>query len=99
MEKLEVVEVALLASVTRIVIEADPTEVGVPEMTPVEVLRVSPAGSDPEANAKVRGDAPPDATIVIEKEVLRFAFVPDEGVVIDRSGEIVKACCTCEAAL
>ena len=41
------VAVLLLASVTLAVNEDVPDAVGVPEITPVEAFRVSPAGSDP----------------------------------------------------
>jgi hypothetical protein len=46
------------ASVAVTVNEADPVEVGVPEMTPPE-LRVNPAGSDPLVIKNAYGALPP----------------------------------------
>ncbi len=50
-------------SVTVTVKENGPAVVGVPLITPVVVFRVRPAGSDPEANAKVYGPVPPVTVI------------------------------------
>ena len=48
------------ASVARIVkVDADPPEVGVPEMTPVAVFSVRPVGNDPDVIAYVTGATPP----------------------------------------
>ena len=41
-----------------------PVCVGVPEITPVVALKVSPAGSDPLARLSVRAPVPPDAVSV-----------------------------------
>jgi hypothetical protein len=46
-------------SVIRAVIAYVPAAVGVPEMTPVEVLSVTPAGSEPDAMEKVPDPDPP----------------------------------------
>jgi hypothetical protein len=51
-------------SVTPIVNPAVPPVVGVPEMTPVLELRVSPAGSEPDAIDHVYGLVPPVADSV-----------------------------------
>ena len=42
-----------------------PVVVGVPEITPVDALNVSPAGSDPLTMLVVRGAVPPAETIVV----------------------------------
>ena len=54
-----VVATAVLASVIRAVIVEVPLAVGVPEITPVEVFRVTPAGNDPDATEKVPEPDPP----------------------------------------
>jgi hypothetical protein len=59
--KLFVVLVALLASVTLTVRGWFSAALGVPLITPVEVLRDKPLGSVPETIANEVGDAPPDA--------------------------------------
>ena len=46
--------------VARIVTGNRPAAVGVPEMTPA-VLRVTPAGRDPDASTNVAGPSPPVA--------------------------------------
>ncbi len=53
-------------SVTRMVKLAMVVEVGVPEIAPVEVLRVSPAGSVPAETAQVYPGVPPTAEIWVE---------------------------------
>ena len=60
MVKALVVAVAVLESVTPMVIAEDPAALGVPEITPVAVSRVSPEGRVPERSAKLRGVAPPE---------------------------------------
>ena len=42
-----------------------PVVVGVPEITPVDALNVSPAGSDPLTMLVVSGAVPPVETIVV----------------------------------
>ena len=58
-EKEEVVATVVLESVIRAVIAYVPATVGVPEITPVEVFSVIPAGSDPDAIEKVPDPDPP----------------------------------------
>jgi hypothetical protein len=53
-------------SVTVMVKLKVPVAVGVPEMTPLDVLSVVPVGSAPEVTANVYGDVPPCAVIVSE---------------------------------
>jgi hypothetical protein len=60
----EVVATVVFVSVIRAVIAKVPDAVGVPEITPVEVLSVTPAGSDPEAIEKVPDPDPP----LVERE-------------------------------
>ena len=55
-----VVAVEVLESVTRMASEDDPAEVGVPEMTPLDVLSERPGGSEPLARAKVFPPDPPE---------------------------------------
>ena len=43
-----------------------PAEVGLPEMTPVEALRASPAARAPDVIDQVYVPAPPDAASVLE---------------------------------
>lgn len=52
------------ASVAVIVKLNCPAVVGVPEMTPVVELSVSPGGSAPSETAKIYGGVPPTAEIV-----------------------------------
>ena len=59
MEKDSVVATVVFVSVIRAVIAKVPVAVGVPEITPVEVLSVTPAGSDPDAREKVPEPDPP----------------------------------------
>jgi hypothetical protein len=58
-EKDEVVATVVFVSVMRAVITYVPATVGVPEITPVEVFSVTPAGSDPDAIEKVPDPDPP----------------------------------------
>jgi hypothetical protein len=58
-EKDDVVATVVFASVIRAVIAKVPVAVGVPEIRPVESLRVTPAGSDPETIEKVPEPDPP----------------------------------------
>ena len=78
-----VVTVALLASVTLIVIalEAAPPDV-VPLMTPVLVLRLSPLGNEPLATANTLVPAPPDVAMVNEYAVPFVVARPVVGVVM-----------------
>lgn len=43
-----------------------PVALGVPEITPLEVLSVVPVGNAPDVTAKVYGEVPPCALIVSE---------------------------------
>jgi hypothetical protein len=54
-----VVATAVLASVIRAVIANVPLAVGVPEITPVELFRFTPEGSDPVTIEKVPEPDPP----------------------------------------
>ena len=47
----------------------EPVAVGVPEITPEEVLRERPAGREPEERAKEVGAPPPEVMGEIEKNV------------------------------
>lgn len=58
--KLVVVAVAVLESVTRAVMDDVVAVVGVPEITPLEVSIVSPAGSVPLGSEKVLPPDPPE---------------------------------------
>jgi hypothetical protein len=58
-EKEEVVATVVFASVIVTVIAKVPVVVGVPEITPDEVLSVTPAGSEPDAMEKVPDPDPP----------------------------------------
>jgi hypothetical protein len=60
----EVVATVVFVSVIRAVIAKVPDAVGVPEITPVEALSVTPAGSDPEGIEKVPDPDPP----LVERE-------------------------------
>jgi hypothetical protein len=60
----EVVATVVLVSVMRAVMAKVPVTVGVPEITPVEVLSVTPAGSDPDGREKVPEPDPP----LVERE-------------------------------
>ena len=64
--KLDVVAVALLASVALTVIAALVNCVGVPDITPVEVFRLNPVGRVPEAIANVLEPEPPEVLILKE---------------------------------
>jgi hypothetical protein len=89
--KLLVVAVALFASVAVTVKSKSPAVVGVPEITPPELI-VTPAGKEPVA-ANVLLPAPPVAAMVKENGVLN---VPDNpaplGVVIVRALATVNDC-------
>ena len=65
MVKESVVAVAVLLSVTRMVIAEEPADVGVPEMVPAE-LKDRPAGREPERSVKVSLPDPPEALRVSE---------------------------------
>ena len=84
-----VVAVAVLLSVTRMVIAEEPAAVGVPEMVPEE-LKERPAGSEPKRSVKVVPPAPPDEGIDSEKAELNVPLKPDDGVVISRADEMEK---------
>ena len=75
-------------SVTRMVKLADPTVVGVPDITPC--ARLSPAGSDPLATDHVYGGVPPDALSPCEYAV---PTVPggNEEVVMLRTGALIAS--------
>ena len=60
------VSVVLAASVTRIVKRFAPSVIGVPLISPVDALRLSPAGSVPVVTAQAYGVAPPVAVSVCE---------------------------------
>ncbi len=47
------------ASTTLIVNVYEPALLGVPEMAPVEVFRLNPGGSEPDASENVKGPVPP----------------------------------------
>ena len=78
-----VVTVALLASITLIVIAFDDAAPDVvPLMTPVLVLRLSPLGNAPLATANTLVPAPPDVAMVSEYAVPFVAARPVVGVVM-----------------
>lgn len=83
------VAVLLLVSVTFAVNEEVPDAVGVPEMTPVEVFRASPAGSEPLLVLQVYGELPPFAWRVAEYAPPTVPFASDD-VVIDREDPIAS---------
>jgi hypothetical protein len=58
----EVTWVGLLLSLTVVVKLEVPVDVGTPEMTPVELERLSPEGSEPDAIAHLYIKVPPVAT-------------------------------------
>ena len=60
------VPVLFTPSVTLTVNEAVPAVVGVPEITPVEVTRLNPAGSEPALRLQLYGVVPPLACSVVE---------------------------------
>ncbi|CAB4575458.1 unannotated protein [freshwater metagenome] len=64
--KLLVAAVLLPLSVTVITNELDPAVVGVPLMTPVDELRLKPAGSEPEVTVKSFPPLPPAVDNVSE---------------------------------
>jgi hypothetical protein len=61
LKELDLVCCGELESVTVAVKVNVPTAVGVPEITPVELFSVSPAGSAPEVTLHAQGVAPPAA--------------------------------------
>jgi hypothetical protein len=58
--------VLLAASVTCTVNDDVPDVVGVPEMTPVDAVRLSPAGNVPAVMLQVYGVVPPVAWSIVE---------------------------------
>ena len=66
MENDDVVAVAVLESVNRIVMALVPATVGVPEITPEVVFSVTPVGKVPEATAKVPEPEPPEVAMESE---------------------------------
>jgi len=62
----EVIWVGLLLSLTVVVKTDVPVEVGTPEMTPVELERLSPVGNEPDAIAHLYIRVPPVATSACE---------------------------------
>ena len=62
----EVTWVGLLLSLTVVVNVEVPVDIGTPEMTPVELERLNPEGSEPEAIAHLYISVPPVATSVWE---------------------------------
>jgi hypothetical protein len=85
-EKDEVVATVVFASVIRAVMAYVPVAVGVPEITPDEVLSVIPAGSDPEAMEKVPEPDPPLVERVSEYALPSDPLNPADGVVIATAG-------------
>ena len=91
--KLDVFAVDPAPSVTRTVIAALPTAVGVPEISPVEVLRDKPAGSVPLKREYVLVPVPPEEEIPVrEYEELYVPDKPELGVVIANAAVIVNDC-------
>jgi len=93
-------------SATATVNDAVPTAVGVPEIRPVDVFRLSPAGRLPERNDQVYGAVPPLGCSAIEyaeptvpegkdDEPIVKPVGPD-GVVITGRETVVVADCTNE---
>jgi hypothetical protein len=77
-----------------------PAAVGVPPISPVEVLILSPAGRVPELTLKFFVAVPPLlATVRGVKGVLKVPESPELGVVIDRAGDTVKDLWTVSAGL
>jgi hypothetical protein len=97
--KLDVVAVAEFASVTRICIDRFSTLVGVPLTTPVEGLRLSPAGRVPLTKENDWVVAPPEALIGSEKAELNVPEGLGLGVAIDKIGDTVKLRWTRVAAI
>ena len=60
------VAVCAVESVTFAVKLNDPAVVGVPEITPVDAVRLNPAGSVPELMLQLYGVVPPLASIIVE---------------------------------
>ena len=65
---------AALLSVAVTENEETPGVVGVPEISPVEVFKLSPAGNDPLASANVYGPVPPLAASVCKYALFWVAF-------------------------
>jgi hypothetical protein len=76
-----------LASVTCIVISAEPGAVGVPEILPVFSSRTNPACKVPVVIANAYGSAPLETVKLSEKAVPVVPVMPEVGVVI--SGVVV----------
>jgi hypothetical protein len=95
-EKDEVVATVVFASVIRAVMAYVPVAVGVPEITPPELI-VTPAGKEPVA-AKVLLPDPPLAETVREYAILKVPDNPVVGVVIVIAVATVNDCCTWVAA-
>jgi hypothetical protein len=77
-----VVATAPLASVNRTVIAKVPAVLGVPEITPVLVFRVTEPGNDPDARAYVPEPVPPVTELLRVNEVPRDPLKPELGVAI-----------------
>lgn len=71
----EAVAATLYASTARTVKVEVPVAVGVPEITPVDVFKVNPAGSDPTEIDQVTGATPPEVCTVAEYDL----FIVDDG--------------------
>jgi len=71
------VPVLFAASVTCTVNDTVPAVIGVPEITPVEAARVSPAGRVPALTVQLYGVVPPVACSVVEYAVPVVAFASD----------------------
>jgi hypothetical protein len=76
-----VVAVWPFASVTRTVIAEEPDEVGVPEIAPVLVFRVTPAGKVPVVTANEYGSTPRETVKFSEYAVPAVPVIPEVGVV------------------
>src|ERR1019366_3874080 len=68
-----------LASTTLTVKLEVPAVVGVPEITPVEVFSVSPAGSVPEVSENLNGAVPPVTFMAAEYAVPAVALPAEQG--------------------
>lgn len=64
------VPVLLFASFTCTVKDEVPEVVGVPAISPVDAVKLNPAGSEPDVTLHVYGVVPPDAVSVAEYAVL-----------------------------
>ena len=81
----DVVATVESASVARTCIEYDPTVVGVPEITPVDVFKDNPGGKVP-ITEYVFDPTPPVAETVREYGVAKIPVNPVVGVVIASAG-------------